>query len=1047
MDTGIGRQTYSIINQSQIDAILSVRPEDRRELMEEVAGVGKYRKRKIDALRKLDATRTNLLRVNDIVSELEGQLEPLSRQSEAAREHENITRELGQLKLSLLVADQDAFTLSLQKARERENELVEAVETSRSREALLGSEEVNQRTQMAGVETRQEEARSLLSRLTQELDRQEGKAAVVKEKLNAFDRQRENLEADCRQLESNLLEARRQQESTEGSQSDISLKEAEALRAIQGTEAALDQLEASRGEKEEVAASARREQLTSLDKISGKKNSQAQGASLLQAAENRLTRLEQEITAAQQEAANLTQVETEKHQTLEQLQTSLPELRDRLSELQVQREQAAADLEARRKSEEAATEKTSAARHRLEALEELVRAREGFSPAVQALLAEGFSVLSDRLKAPAKYSRAIEAALGLWTEALVCEDETHALQGRENLRKDRGQAGFLLLKDLPENKFELPANLTDPGLIGKATDLAECQPEWQKLFAYLLGRVLIAEDLEAALRLRPKLSASDWQIVTLEGEVVLPGGMILGKEKAAGVISRQAEIDELKAAVAQLEDALVVAQAETKLAQVNLEKLDGSIIETKEQFNTAEAQRASVEQTLEMLRGQLARNRQQQETLAAEASSIREEVAQSRRELTALGAEIAALETTHTEVESRLQASENGLRTLGQERETLARELSQKRVALANLQGERQAQEARLQSLQESEKTLQSQIFARQESLRLTGEEKVTLQDSLTALEAHLNDLRQAQEKAQKEGAGIAAERQHLLEKIAAQMEELRLNREERETNQASLHRLQLRITQLEGELDFLRRNLEEDHRISLEKAREIAQPVESRKEAQERAKALQSALDELGIVNLGAMEQYTQVKGRLEFLTGQREDLLKAREDLEKVIAEIDATAREIFLETFEQIQREFDAIFKQLFGGGETELRLTGELEILEAGVEVEVTVPGKRRQNLLLLSGGERALTAMALVFALLKIKPTPFVVLDEIDAPLDDSNVGRYGDMLRDFAQNSQFIVITHNKGTMEAADTLYGVTMAKAGVSTLIGMRLSELPAG
>jgi chromosome segregation protein len=184
-----------------------------------------------------------------------------------------------------------------------------------------------------------------------------------------------------------------------------------------------------------------------------------------------------------------------------------------------------------------------------------------------------------------------------------------------------------------------------------------------------------------------------------------------------------------------------------------------------------------------------------------------------------------------------------------------------------------------------------------------------------------------------------------------------------------------------------------------------------------------------------------------LEFLTGQREDLLKAREDLEKVIAEIDATAREIFLETFEQIQREFDAIFKQLFGGGETELRLTGEMEILEAGVEVDVTVPGKRRQNLLLLSGGERALTAMALVFSLLKIKPTPFVVLDEIDAPLDDSNVGRYGDMLRDFAQNSQFIVITHNKGTMEAADTLYGVTMAKAGVSTLIGMKLSELPAG
>jgi chromosome segregation protein len=1048
LDTGVGRQAYSIINQSQIDAILSVRPEDRRELLEEVAGVGKYRQRKKEALRKLDAARANLLRVNDIIGELESQLEPLSRQSEQAREYSQISKELSALRLSLLVADHDANSASLQRAKEKEAELEAEIEASRTREVQLAGGEANLRGQLAQVEEKQEELRGLAGRLTQEIDRQDGQEALTREKLRASERQRQSLEADCGLFEESLQEAKSQQQRAIERKAEIALKEEEALLAIQEEEEGLGRKEEEIALQEKAVVSARSGQLDLLGNISERRNSQAQGASLLRAAEARMNRLAEEIASLQGELDSRTRTESEKKKELEDLAARLPQLQQQLEELITQGKQAAEGVEKAEQEEARLAKQSLAAHSRLEALEQLVRDREGLSPAARSLAEKGFALVSDLLRAPAKLSLAVEAALGAWLEGLVCANEQEALRGREALRQSRGQAGFLLLDAIPKDAVPLPAALSNqPGILGRAVDLIEFSDKYRLLLEHLLGKALVAENLEAALKLRKALPTREWIIVTLEGEQVSALGMCLGKEReSGGPLSRQAEIAALFERLSALEEEMARAEENLRQARGSLAAVEEQTAKTKEELAAGESRKASAEESLGLLRREIARDRQRQEALQLEERGLKEEAEQSRAEQAALDEELASLDEKQRAVEAEIAAAETTLSELRSQRQAAARRIEEMKVAQASLAGERRAQEARMKGLEETQQSLAGQIGFRRQSLAQLEEEKRGLEEGLGAIVKRLEELRQTSQKSRADLEAAANERQHALEAISAHLEETKENRERREGVQASFHRLQLRTTQLEGELGFLQRNLEEDHRISIEKAREISPPVESRKAAQERVSSLQSSLESLGTVNLGAVEEYERVRTRLEFLSTQRTDLEKAREGLEKVIKEIDETARERFLECFRIVQREFDSLFKRLFGGGETELRLSGEGEILESGIEVEVVIPGKRRQNLLLLSGGERALTAMALVFSLLKVKPTPFVVLDEIDAPLDDSNVDRYADLLKEFARASQFIVITHNKGTMEAADTLYGVTMQKAGVSSLIGMKLSELPA-
>ncbi len=445
------------------------------------------------------------------------------------------------------------------------------------------------------------------------------------------------------------------------------------------------------------------------------------------------------------------------------------------------------------------------------------------------------------------------------------------------------------------------------------------------------------------------------------------------------------------------------------------------------QQSFADAQRAA-DLLAEGLRAEIERD----EALAAEQHALLTEIDANEKDRAAALARVQEIEDRQRAAEVAMVEIESALKEGQEAREQLSEAMAELRVQLAALEGALVALDERTQTARRNRDLLTASIADKQGLLtQLTGQH-TEAETSLEPLRLELAKLREQFQQAEQEAEKSRAQRQELLDQFAAVREEDTAARTEVEGLQERLHRTQLRTTQLDSELNFTERTLADEFRITLEEAEQRAQPIESRTAAREQVKAMQARLDALGEVNLGAVEEYERVKERLDFLGTQRDDLNKAREDLEETITRIELEATDRFLTAFNQLNAEFQVFFTRLFDGGHAELVLTDTEHVLESGVDVTVTVPGKKTRDLLQLSGGERALTASAILFAMLKVKPSPFVILDEVDAPLDDSNVGRYGDMLREFAQQSQFIIITHNKGTMEAADTLYGVTMADAG---------------
>jgi len=431
------------------------------------------------------------------------------------------------------------------------------------------------------------------------------------------------------------------------------------------------------------------------------------------------------------------------------------------------------------------------------------------------------------------------------------------------------------------------------------------------------------------------------------------------------------------------------------------------------------------------------------ESLAAEQRSLEEESAQTEQERAEATARVGELERRQSAAELAMTQTESELAESRDAREELTSTTSELRVQLAAAEGESRTLEARIGTIRQSLRLFDTAIQEKRSlSERLVAAEQEAV-SSLQERSADCERLHAAHRQADQELAGCQEERKRLLDGLGANREAAATNRADLEALQNRMHRLEIRLTQMQSEVEFCERTIADEYRISLEEAELRCEPIESRTAAQQRVKELQAAVEALGDVNIGSIEEYERVKERLEFLGGQRADLEAAREDLRQAIVEIDREATTRFLAAFDQIQRCFQEFFVRLFGGGRAELSLTDSENVLECGIDVTVTVPGKKTRDLLQLSGGERALTAAAILFALLKVKPSPFVILDEVDAPLDDSNIGRYSNLLREFAQQSQFIVITHNKGTMEAADVLYGATMEEAGASKIIGMRLRE----
>jgi chromosome segregation protein len=1037
LDTGLGRATYAILTQNEVDVVLSVKPEDRRALFEEAAGIQKYRHRKREALRKLENTEANLTRVVDILAELEAQREPLRQQAEVAIRYHQLVSRLREIEVAALWAQ----VLESERARERtqheqqrlHRQLLEVNAQLAECEAL--SQQLGE--QIADAEAELDTLRALQQASLTAYERAESRRALIEQRLQSNNDNLTRLKQEIEQTEQRQLEIQQQAQQWQQRRTELQqrIEEAEQQREIarerlQLAEHALQQAQQHYVERtQEVVRARERIEGLRLRRVETEKAIETLQARMDEA-EKGLQTIEQRYQSAQVQRDKAVAAAELAAREVQQLENELQQ-----AQAEVQRHQHALETRARENARLSA---------RLQALLESEAAQEGVFGGVRAVmdavskghLSGTYILVADALQPMEPYVTAIEVALGASAQDIITATEAEAHAAIEWLKQQaRGRATFLPLNLLRPS--EPPPSLQQcihEGLaIGFASELVECAPELGIVARYLLGRVLVAPDFDSAVQIVRRYNG--WsKVVSVEGELFLPGGAITGGRtpgRAVGIVSRRAERARVEREIRSGVEAERQLQARLQEAVQTYENVQRRWHEARKQLEAAQEHALQMEAALQMVAQERAVALQQQQALQQEHTEL-------VNKLYELDNEVCDMEK-HLPSETGQMVSIEEVSRYRQQRDEAAAHLQQIEVALGRLAEQQRAMEREREAVARTQREvlehLQSHQTRHQELEALIARDMQALQEAAEELQR----ISRQREQIEKDFALKRDFRQNLLQQSFENSERLKELSQQQHALAQQAHELELALARTEMQRTQAVMRLWEEYEIDVTRHTAPQLPPLTPETAAE-INRLRREIRQMGNVNTGAAEEYQRLTERYEFLQKQRTDLEAAREDILQAIREIDASTRDLLLQTFGAVQQAFQEVFVRLFGGGKAELELTQPHNLLETGIEILVQPPGKRRQNLSLLSGGERALVAIALMFAFLQVKPSPFCVLDEVDAALDGTNVEKFADMLREYARHSQVIIITHNPVTMECADVWYGVTMQEQGVSRVISYR-------
>ncbi len=1059
LDTGLGRGAYAIVNQSEIDSMLTARPEERRELFEEAAGIKKYRVKKREAQRKLENVETNLVRVRDILVELSGQVEPLQKQAETARKHQALTGRLREVEVGQLAADWTRLSLELTEQETLAGEASAEAERHKTDEHLADEESRTLRISLSDTERELEVARQREQSARTQLERLAGRIALAAERRTGAQRALETLATDLTALddEKKRLDSEADSVLVLSSEANDALsaksKElSEAEQSVRDSGKSLDTLARdAAGQEADYLALARKiaAQKAELDSLRERMNTREKE---LQAARESLNTAE-ELRNTTDESKNTAE---ESKNAAEERKNAAEESRNTAEE----RKNAAEERKNATRESLNTTEKRLAGQEsRLRVLEETEAAQEGYFAGVKSVLrgvderklTGRFTLVADAIQVPEHLETAIEVALGGSLQDIIVETERDAKAAIRYLSESRGgRATFLPLDVL--RRTDVPPSLRtaakrESGVLGSAADLVNFEARDEAAVNVLLARVLVCEDIEVATAISRNRSVSDWgRIVTLAGEVVVPTGAITGGRMGRpgpNLLSRKREI-------AELSDAVEAGRSESDRLRLAEKAAREALEAARQQLLQTEAARNQARDAV---------NKAEREAAAAKSEAERRE-----RERVRESERVEALTRTLTEEKNRERALSESVEAAGdadtgaqQSREQLSERRAQLSVAQSEARERARLLSAEAASLRERAQSLRRDAErAREGALKasLQSGERTRRADDARALiareeaeEAVCATVRIEAEREQKESQGLVEALQNTRTTLSAQSTQLseRLRAAQRGIQSASERAQQSRLkaARLETQAEAIRERLLSEYELHPDSAVELTGGAPPEKDVVQEIGRLRREIRSLGVVNTGAIEEYERVSERHRFLLEQKTDLEDSKSTLLSAITEIDDSTRGVFVETFEAVSLAFQKYFGRLFGGGETQLVMTDPQDVLETGIDIWAQPPGKKRQSLALLSGGERALTATALLFAFLEVRPAPFCVLDEVDAPLDGANVEKFADLVREFGRNSQFILITHNATTMEAAPLWYGVTMQEPGVSRTLSMKVPE----
>ena len=1054
MDTGIGKDGYSIIGQGKIDEILSNKSEDRRHIFEEAAGIVKYRSRKEEAEKKLEHTKLNLLRINDIISEIEGNLGPLQTQSEKAKKYLNLREELKNIEVGL-------FVYNIEKFKENLQQIVQDID-------VMQSQCNDEEGKLERVKILKEELKSSIDEITEQIENMSNLG---------FESQKE-----IEQLNSDINVARTRITNNNENSVRFTDEIQEQNEKIQELKQELEQKEAKKDnlkqnkEKFEKELNEKQEELAKItEKLSAKELEIEGYKQTVEQNTDKKYELQSEINAQE---INFQNYEKRQNQIKQEIQTTISELdntrmnKEEISkgfyESENKKNKAQKSLEEVAKQKQEANQKIKSfesninilssdmriKESRLKFLIETEKEKEGYIKSVKSLLKDCenikdlgkgmHGVLANIIEVPDELETAIEMCLGASLQNIVTDTEEDAKKLVEHLRKNNlGRASFLPIASVKGKKLEkLKGN--ESGVIGIASDLVKFNKKYEQIILNLLGRTVIVDNMNTAIKVA-KQNDYTFRIVTKDGDLINPSGAITGgsvAKKTVNILGRGKEIEKLEKEIKNIKAKIQKLEEEKEEYEQSIEgilelsaNLEKELQEIDITYATEKQKMISIDENIQKLQNRLNKLKEEQknlETLKQESIEQKEKIQEETQKITNQNEELSKLISEFAELNkddqkyiddlnfditnlkisvSSFDESESSIQEI---QERINQELNNAKASIENKNNQ-------IEQIKVDNENLEKSI---QETLNKIEEIKQKVNNSSSEIE------KMKQERAQKS------------EKLSKQEDEITSKFKIIEDLKSQLVKLDVKKTKVEEDINTIINKMWEEYELTPNNVEGYAKP-ENVALTQKRVNNIRTEIRDLGSVNVDSMEEYKNLKDRYDFMSEQRLDLENTMSKLRKVITDMTQIMKEQFREKFKIINKNFGEVFAELFGGGKASLNLEDEENILECGIEITVQPPGKKLQNMMLLSGGEKAFTAIALLFAILKINPAPFCVLDEIEAALDDVNVFRYADYLKKFTEHTQFLVITHRKGTMEAADTVYGVTMEESGISKLLSMKLNK----
>ena len=1059
LDTGIGRDGYSVIGQGRIDEILSTRSEDRRQIFEEASGIMKYKVRKHDAEKKLELTRQNLERINDIIAELESQLEPLREQSEKARRFLDLREELKVLEVNVYLDSMKKFRDRLEvmdkqlktvqdQINDENNKLDEITRSNKEKTDLLKT-----------MDERLEEAKQLFYEMEGNLERCSSEIKLNQEKIANLMQNIERLDTEKAELREKIEVLETEEAGKKDRLKYLERQLEEYSAKLAGYEKQMEELLKTLDEEERSIELLKSEIMDKMDIQSDKK---LQISNLRSHIENMQKRQRSIDTEVYQNVVEKDREKMKKEELTESIRNAEQHIKghkEKLSGLFCEREETDKMLSELRMKQAKINSDIQSKSSRVRTLREMEQKLEGYNRSVREVLQACHAspqfgrgihgALAQLIEVDRKYETAIEISLGGALQNIVTQTEEDAKKAIEFLKRNKlGRATFLPISSVEGRGFDnqTMARIKQcEGFCGVASELVSHDSVYTGIIRNLLGKVVVIDNLDNGIKMARKFRYS-FRIVTLDGDLLNTGGAMSGgslENRGTGILTRNREISELDEELKSLRQQETGVSKDIKQLTEDISRIDSDISSIENEIKNNELVKirdeshlAQTDENLEKLTARMEMLRQEKEQLEREIKETGNELTKYELELLQIEEEISEAKKTVAEFQEKHKEDQAA-------RDALHTDITDYKISVNSIKES-------IAGVNESSDRIHTEKENMVMSITKKESEQERFREEIKKLEEQIEGLNARIKKHSEERSGRSFEIDRLTEERKILEEDIydivnKIN----DTNKTILllqeeySRTEVRKTRLEAEMEALQDRIWNEYELTYSSAMELKKDVGSLTSAQRRINEIKNMIKELGPINVAAIDDYIKTKDRYEFMTNQRNDMEQAREKLLRVIAEMTSIMKKQFLEQFKLINKNFNDVFRELFNGGRASLTLVDEENVLESGIEIEAQPPGKKLQNMMLLSGGERAFTAIALLFAILRLKPSPFCVLDEIEAALDEANVYRFVEYLKNYSCNTQFIVVTHRKGTMEGSDMLYGVTMQEHGVSKIISMKMGE----